>query len=380
MIGRTIWLERLTRAWERRALVWLTGVRRVGKTTLCKELTGVRFLNCDLPSTARRLADPERFFASVEESTVIFDEVHQLDDPSRVLKIGVDAFPHLRLLATGSSTLAATKKFRDSLTGRKSTVHLLPVLFAEGPDFGVADLRRRLLRGGLPEALLAPTHQPELYAEWLDSYFARDVQELFRIGARRAFLALVEFMLRSSGGPCEITSITKHTGTTRPTVMKYLDILEVTHVILRVRPYHSGGRQELVRQPKVYAFDTGFVAHTRGWDTLREEDCGLLWEHLVLDMIRAHRPESKIHYWRDKQGREVDFVLPLGRDRADALECKWSPDSFSPKSLLAFRGLHPDGDNYVLSPIVGEAYVAEGAGLSWTVCTPEQWRSLSGRV
>lgn len=55
---------------------------------------------------------------------VVFDEVHQLADPSRLLKIGADAFPRIKILATGSSTLAATQKFRDSLAGRKRVVEL----------------------------------------------------------------------------------------------------------------------------------------------------------------------------------------------------------------------------------------------------------------
>lgn len=118
---------------------------------------------------------------------MVLDEVHQLPDPSRLLKIGADAFPKLKILATGSSTLAATQKFRDSLTGRKRVVELVPVLHEELPAFGMTDY---LLRGGLPPALLAKEHNPEFYAEWLDSYFARDVQELFRLEKRDALDAI----------------------------------------------------------------------------------------------------------------------------------------------------------------------------------------------
>lgn len=376
MVDRPFWRERLDGAWRRRPLVWLTGVRRVGKTTLARGLEGSLYLNCDLPSTARRLADPERFLASVEQTTVVLDEVHQLTDPSRLLKIAVDEFPHLRILATGSSTLAATSKFRDSLTGRKAVLHLVPVLLEECPLFGLKDLRRRLLHGGLPEAVLDPQPAPERTAEWLDSYFARDVQELFRIGDRRAFLAVVEAVLRASGGLLEVTGLAKLVGASRPTVMKYLDVLEVTHVITRLRPYHAGGRQELVRQPKLYGFDTGFVAFVRGWETLRDEDCGQLWEHVVLDTIRATLPEARVHFWRDTEKRELDFVLPRGRGRSDAIECKWNADAFSPKALIAFRKLHPEGRNFVLSPIAGEPYEVQHGAHAATVCSPEQWSQL----
>jgi len=88
---------------------------------------------------------------------------------------------------------------------------------------------------------------------------------------------------------------------------------------------------------------------------LRTEDCGVLWEHLVLDsLIAAGLP--KVHFWRDKQHREVDFVVPRGRDTVDAIECKWKPDAFESRGLVAFRALYPKGENYVVSPLSGPNY------------------------
>lgn len=282
---------------------------------------------------------------------VVLDEVHQLADPSRLLKIAADAFPNLKILATGSSTLAATAKFRDSLTGRKRVVELTPVLAEELPAFGVLDVKDRLFRGGLPQALLSETEDPEFYGEWLDSYYARDVQELFRTGKRQEFLRLTELVLRQSGGMLEITNLAKHVGVARPTVGSWLEALQITHVAHFLRPYAEGGRREILSQPKIYGFDTGFVRYARGWEQLRAEDCGVLWEHLVLDTLRAI-PLPKIHFWRDKQQREVDFVLPRSRGSVDALECKWNPDAFEPRSLAAFRENYPAGRNYLLCPNV----------------------------
>ena len=349
-VSRPFWAERLQQAWRRVPIAWLSGVRRVGKTTLAQGLGDTLYLSCDLPSTAERVADPERFLRSVEKPVLILDEIHQLPDPSRLLKIAADAFPRLKVLATGSSTLAATRKFSDSLTGRKQMIHLQPVLARELPAFGVKDLRRRLLRGGLPSALLAKDLDPEFYAEWLDSFFARDVQELFRVEKRSAFLRLVELLLRQSGGLCDFTSIARACELSRPTVMNYVEVLEVTHAVTLLRPYHGSGKQELVRQPKVYGFDRGFVAYCRGWNELRTEDCGLLWKHLVLETLTASPAVRDVHYWRDKQQREVDFVLPKGRAAADAVECKWSVSSFDPKGLAAFREAHPTGRNFVVVP------------------------------
>ena len=102
MIKRPLWLNQVQQAWARRSIVWLSGVRRVGKTTLVRMLPGAVYLNCDLPSTLRALEDPELYLDSQGTGSVlIFDEVHHIDDPSRLLKIAADEYPHLKVLATG---------------------------------------------------------------------------------------------------------------------------------------------------------------------------------------------------------------------------------------------------------------------------------------
>src|SRR3990172_1718820 len=121
MIPRPFWVERIQQAWREAPIVWLAGVRRVGKTTLAHGLgmDQILYVNCDLPVVADMVADPELFYRNCDRPVVVFDEIHQLRDPSRLLKIGADLFPKLRILATGSSTLAVSKKFRDALAGRK---------------------------------------------------------------------------------------------------------------------------------------------------------------------------------------------------------------------------------------------------------------------
>src|SRR4249920_1842761 len=154
MVQRPFWLGRLEGAWKESPIAWLSGVRRSGKTTLAQSLGEERalYVNCDLPVVEEMVRDPALFFRGCSKPVVVFDEIHQLRDPSRVLKIGADMFPQLRILATGSSTLAASKKFRDTLAGRKRQVHLVPALWSELPAFG-ATLPRRLFHGGLPPAL-----------------------------------------------------------------------------------------------------------------------------------------------------------------------------------------------------------------------------------
>ena len=85
---------------------------------------------------------------------MLCDEIHRLPNPAELLKIAADHFPTTRILATGSSTLGASARFRDTLAGRKAEVWLTPMTLADLTDFGRPDLRHRLLRGGLPTFFL----------------------------------------------------------------------------------------------------------------------------------------------------------------------------------------------------------------------------------
>jgi predicted AAA+ superfamily ATPase len=375
MIARPFWLERIETAWREAPIAWLCGVRRCGKTTLAESLGADRILyvNCDLPAVEDMVRDPLLFFRSCAKPVVVFDEIHQLRDPSRLLKIGADVFQKMKILATGSSTLAASGKFRDTLTGRKRLVHLTPVLWDELPAFGVT-LPRRLFHGGLPPALLADAKQPALYREWMDSFFARDIQRLFGFRDMNRFNALFEYILRQSGGQFEVTKTAGAVGITRPTVESHLRALEITHAVTLVRPFHGGGQNEIIKQPKVYAFDTGFVSFARGWDPLRSEDFGALWEHLVLEHLQAHFPDTPIRYWRDKPGREVDFVIARRRDEVDAIECKWDPGAFDCSAMMLFRSYYPRGRNFLVTPSGVTAYNTRYKRLVVRVCAPTELR------
>lgn len=371
MFTRDIWLKRLQPTDLRRPVVWLSGVRRVGKTTLTRMIPDAVYMNCDLPSVVRALEDPELFLGDRRPGTVlVLDEVHRLDDPSRLLKIAADEYPHLRVLATGSSTLAATRKFRDSLTGRKQTVHLCPVLWEECAEtFGVTDLDRRLLHGGLPEPLLAERKVSEFFSEWIDSFYARDILELFGIRSRQGFLALFRLLLRQSGGQIDYNRLAGLSELSRPTVKSHIEAMRAAHAVHLLPPFHGRGRREIVSRPKCYMFDTGFVTFERGWESIRDDDRGLLWEHLVLDTLRSRCPDEDIFYWRDKSRREVDFVVRRGQGRVDVVECKVNPDRLDTTAIETFRGLYPEGENFIVSPAVKTPYRIRRGGRVMTVCT-----------
>lgn len=358
MKSRPFWIKKIYQLWKKRPIIWISGVRRVGKTSLCKMIPDHQYFNCDLPSVSRRLQDPEAFLNSINlDSILIFDEVHQLDNPSQLLKIAADEYPQLKIIATGSSTLEATEKFKDSLTGRKNNLYLSPILWSEcASAFNNSSFDHRLLFGGLPEPFLSSAKDEGYFSEWIDSYYARDIQELFTIRNRTGFLKLAEILLRQSGGQINYNELSKLAGVSLPTISSYLEALRTAHFVFFLRPFHSGATREILKQPKAYTFDTGFVTFARGWNEIRNEDRGILWEHLVLDMLRTVVPERNIFYWKDKSNREIDFVIKRSANHIDLVDCKINPDQFSADTIRLFRERYPEGKNYCLSPFVDNPY------------------------
>ncbi len=214
----------------------------------------------------------------------------------------------------------------------------------------------------------------------MDSFFARDIQRLFGFRDVNRFNAFFEYCLRQSGGQFEQTKAATAIGVTRPTVESHLRALEITHAVTLVRPFHGGDQNEIVRQPKVYAFDTGFVSWARGWEPLRPDDCGMLWEHIVLEHLQAHFPDTPVRYWRDKQGRKVDFVMARGRDEVDVIECKWNASAFDSAALEVFRSHYPKGRNYLVSPSSAPGYTKQFGPHEVRICTPSEMFTLDPRL
>jgi predicted AAA+ superfamily ATPase len=363
MVKRQFWLNRIETAWERRTVVWLSGVRRVGKTCLCQTLPNIEYFDCELPRVRRLMEDPQGFLDSIRNRRIVLDEIHRLPNPSELLKIAADHYSQIHIIATGSSTLGASMKFRDTLAGRKTELWLTPIIKTDLADFNRTDLEHRLLHGGLPPFFLELEFPEYEFQEWIDAYWAKDIQELFRLERRYSFQKFAELLMAQSGGVFEATRFAAPCEVSRGTISNFLSVLEATFVVNIVRPFSSRRSTEIVAAPKVYGFDTGFVCYHKGWSQLRQEDLGLLWEHFVLNEIMAYTQSRDIQYWRDKRGHEVDFVLTRARDIPVAIECKWSAAGFSPRQLRAFRRQYPDGENFVVAQDVENPFTRKYNGI-----------------
>ena len=356
MVKRHFWLKKIAEGLQKRSVLWLSGVRRVGKTVLCKSLSDIEYFDCELPRVRKMMEDPQSFLENIKGQTVVMDEVHRLSNPSEILKIAADHFPETKIVATGSSTLGTSAKFKDTLAGRKYELWLTPMITEDLQDFKQTDLSHRFLHGGLPPFFMAKGFPERDFQEWMDAFWAKDILELFKLERRYSFLKFAELLLIQSGGIFEASSFAGPCEVSRSTISNYLAVLEATYVVHVIRPFTSHRPTEIVSAPKVYAFDTGFICYYRGWDKLRRDDMGTLWEHFVLNEILAQTQSRKIYYWRDKQKHEVDFIVTKNQAAPMVIECKWTATDFDSTNVKIFRRHYPKGLNFVVASDIERSY------------------------
>jgi uncharacterized protein len=342
MIIRRFWVGKVEAAWQQASLVWLGAARRSGKTCLARSLGGIEYLDCELPGVRRGLEEPEACLASLGGRRVVLDEVHRLPNLSHVLRLAAERFPEVKVLAIGPSRLASDGAFCGASICHAAELWLTPMVQADAVDFGNTDLRHRFLHGGLPPYFLSPGPPEKEFQEWMDAYWAKDAQELFRLERRGPFQRFVELVMARSGEMFEATQFIAPCGVSRGTIMKYLSALEASGVALVVRPFSSRRGHEIIAAPRVFGFDTGFVCLHRGWTQLRPADLGQLWEQHVLNEIAARTQGTAVRYWRDKQGHEVSFVCAPADRKPLALGCAWSVSDFDPGGLQAFARSYPE--------------------------------------
>ena len=319
-----------------RKMVFLSGPRQAGKTTLAQAIAGRRpgsqVLNWDV------LADRRVMLAqswAPDAPLLVFDELHNMKDWRPWLKGVYDGRrPGQAVLVTGSARLDAFRQAGESLAGRYFSWHLLPITvreFVAGAGVSPEDALTRLLqRGGFPEPLLAETEADaqrwrQLY---LDGLIRDDILEFSRIGEVRAMRMFVELLRERVGSPLSLASIARDLQVSPTTLARYLEILESLHIVFVVRPYHRNIARALLKEPKVYLNDTGLV---KGDDGARFENACAVMLHAAVQQRRdAEGADTALHYIRDKERREIDFVVCAQDEPAQLIECKWADASVPP--------------------------------------------------
>ncbi|MFC1484975.1 ATP-binding protein [bacterium] len=319
-------------------IIFLVGPRQVGKTWLAKDIgksyENTLYLNYDSPQD-RDIIKNEAWIKSTE--LLILDELHKMADWKNYIKGVYDTKPdNLKIIVTGSARLDTFRQTGDSLAGRFFCHRLLPFSLAELKDSEYGDdINRFIERGGFPEPFLASN---DAYAkrwrrQYIDGLIRTDLLDFDQIQNFKAIKLVFELLRRRVGSPISYLSISQDVGVTPNTVKKYIQILEALYIVFSVRPYSKNIARSLLKEPKIYFFDTGLV----------EGDVGIKLENMVAVSLLKNvyaQTDCKgdlwdLHYMRTKEGKEVDFCVVKNGDLVELIEVKYRDNNIN-KGLQYF--------------------------------------------
>ena len=317
------------------------GARQVGKTTLCRAIiqkfaNDALYLNCDEPDIRQALTgktSTELRSLLGRKTLIVVDEAQRVKDIGLTLKLLIDNYPEIQIVATGSSSLDLSNETKEPLTGRKIEYYLYPLavseLLEEESRIETERLLEERMRFGSYPGVLNSDDPASTISEIASSYLYRDILEIQTVKNPDQLHRLLQALALQVGGEVSYNELATLLGLDKSTIARYISLLEHAYVIFHLPPFSRNLRKELAKQRKIYFYDLGVRnALINNFNPLHlRQDVGALWENYFIiermkyNQNRRHRVNH--YFWRTYDRQEIDY-LEDAAGLLTAFECKWS--------------------------------------------------------
>lgn len=376
MIQRKL-LEELKTHLPKKEISFIVGPRQAGKTTLMLllieelERRGERtvFFNLDIENDKQFFTSQNTLLRKIQleigqrKGFVFIDEIQRKENAGIFLKGLYDMNLPYKFIVSGSGSVELKEKIHESLAGRKRIFELFPVSFEEFVHlktgyryihnlqdfFSLETMRTKefldeyLQFGGYPRVLLEETLEGKraIINEIYQSYLEKDISYLLKIKKTEDFSNLVKLLASQIGNLVNFSEISQTLGISQKTVKNYVWYLQKTFILEKITPYFKNVRKEITKSPAVYFYDLGLRNFALGLfgDIKGAQEYSFLFENFMFHLLREKLKMSSatIHFWRTKDGAEVDFVINKGKEQIP-VEVKYQTlkNPIIPRSLRSF--------------------------------------------
>lgn len=345
----------------------LYGARQVGKTTILRRLQKSRpeksiYLNCDEPDIRQSLSNvtSSEIKAVFGKASIVFlDEAQRIDNIGLCLKLAVENFPDMQIIATGSSSFELSDSISEPLTGRKFELQLFPFSVEElRHDHSNLEIQRllehRMLYGMYPEIVQNYGEELDLLKEISRSYLYKDVLQYQHIKNPEILEKLLQALALQIGSEVSYNELAVLLGIDKKTVASYVRILEQAYIIFLLRPFSRNLRNELKKLRKIYFIDTGIrnaLINNFNPMSLRQ-DAGALWENFMLsERMKLNSYQNRavnMYFWRTHQQQEIDLIED-SEGKLAGFEFKWGKRKFRVPKI--FQQTYPDSTVCPVTPL-----------------------------
>lgn len=314
----------------------LTGPRQSGKSTLLTSLfPDYRYVNLEAPDVREFAEDDPRGFLQTYGERVIFDEVQNVPSLFSYLQVKVDKDRMMgQFILSGSSQFQLLEKITQSLSGRVSVNHLLPLSLSElhqaYPIDGGSSPFHWVARGLYPALFDRSIASQDYFADYVQTYLERDVRSLINVKDLKLFQTFLKLCAGRIGSVINYTSLGDDVGVSRETIKSWIRVLEVSYIAYELPPYFKNLTKRVTKSPKLYFYDTGLACYLLGLSEqalVQHPMRGGLFENMVINeylkgFYNAHQIPP-CYFYRDSKGLEIDLLIE-SEGKINAIEVKSS--------------------------------------------------------
>lgn len=360
---------KLNNSLNRGKVIVVYGARQTGKTTLLKKFLKEKslpylYLLCEETSIQNQIIPDHLALNRIigDYKNIFFDEAQKLADPGLILKILIDRNPNLNIFASGSSSFNLANKLSEPLTGRHYQFQLYPYSFAEikntviPPEFSFY-WKEKLLYGSYPEVFARKSSQDKINTlkTLTSDYLYKDILSFNLVKDSAKIRDLLTALALQIGNEVSYNELAILLGIEYKTVERYIDLLEKSFILFRLRAFSRNLRSELNRKVKIYFHDLGVrnsILNNFAPLYLRPDRGALFENYVIMEKIKSYQEkgrEPNIYFWRTYDQKEIDFIEEAD-GKITGFEIKWlKSNRLSDASKEKFISAYPDSSLRIIT-------------------------------